>query len=80
MGMSKQKRTWFGVNAWEDITMWKAEPLDIKPGAGEDWFLKEWKKDIKDATGGDWYKEVPTPDKLFLIHWDTKDIEEMMIG
>jgi hypothetical protein len=70
----KQKRTWFGVNAYEDITMWKPEPLDIKPGAGEDWFLKEW----HDAMEGDDYKEAPTPDKLFLIHWDTKDIEEMV--
>ena len=78
MSDRKQKRTWFGVNAWEDITMWKAEPLDIKPGAGEDWFRKQWKKDIEEATGGHWYKNCPTPDKLFLIHWDTKDIEEMI--
>jgi len=76
MSDRKQKRTWFGVNAWEDITMWKPEPLDIKPGAGEDWFRKEWKKGIKDATQCE--GETPTPDKLFLIHWDTKDIEEMI--
>ena len=77
MSDRKQKRTWFGINAYEEITMWKPEPPDIKPGAGEDWFIKEWKKDV--GTEFDWpsRQDVPMPNQLFLIHWDTKDIEEM---
>ena len=71
--MSKQKRTWLGLNAYEDITMWKPEPLNIKAGTGEDWFIKEWNKAMK----GESYKGEPTPDKLFIINWETKDIEEL---
>lgn len=71
----KQKRTWLGLNAYEEITMWKPEPLNIKAGAGEDWFIKEWKKEMK----GDWpnRQDTPLPNQLFLIDWETKGIEEL---
>ena len=71
------KRTWFGINFSDDITMWKPEPSSIKLGEGEDWFRGEWAREMTVGYDG-WHHTTPTPDKIFLIHWETKDIEEII--